>query len=359
MRLSASGKGFHRVYLSEAQEVFLDGHVRAFEHFGGVPDRMIRYDNLKPAVVQVLKGRGRRSLIASSPSAPTTASTASSACRASRVRTRKVASKERSGASAVARLVPVPVSGLDGRAERAVLRRAMQLTTGATSSADRLSVGEHFAIESLVLRPLPAEAFDTPTRLNCSVDKKSRVCVRQARYSVPVRLAGRRLDVLLGAETVEAYEGPRRRRYPRAGAERCRGAHPRPLPRGLPVKARCAARCHCTSPGTAPVRCVHADPRRVSSPKLAGASATRKGPGPWSRSSFSHRSLPAEAVIAGMARALKVGRGRPGGRRRRGAAIDGGSRSRRSRVARWPLVPLRPTRTEPSRTTTISWRRST
>ena len=58
MRLSASGRGFHRVYLNQAQQVFLDGHVRAFEHLGGVP-RRIRYDNLKPAVVRVLKGRDR------------------------------------------------------------------------------------------------------------------------------------------------------------------------------------------------------------------------------------------------------------------------------------------------------------
>lgn len=47
MRLSASGKSFARVYMSEAQEVFLDGHVRAFNHFDGIPGR-IRYDNLKP-----------------------------------------------------------------------------------------------------------------------------------------------------------------------------------------------------------------------------------------------------------------------------------------------------------------------
>ena len=31
------GQGFHRVYFNQAQEVFLDGHVRAFDHFGGVP----------------------------------------------------------------------------------------------------------------------------------------------------------------------------------------------------------------------------------------------------------------------------------------------------------------------------------
>ena len=60
MGLSASGKSFARVYMSEAQEVFLDGHVRAFNHFDGSPAR-IRYDNLKAAVQKVLKGRDRRS----------------------------------------------------------------------------------------------------------------------------------------------------------------------------------------------------------------------------------------------------------------------------------------------------------
>jgi transposase len=40
MRLSASGKGFHRIYPNKGQEAFLDGHVRAFEHFGGVPARI-------------------------------------------------------------------------------------------------------------------------------------------------------------------------------------------------------------------------------------------------------------------------------------------------------------------------------
>jgi len=58
MRLSASGRAYPRAYLNEAQEVFLDGHVRAFEYFGGVPGR-IRYDNLKAAVERVLKGRSR------------------------------------------------------------------------------------------------------------------------------------------------------------------------------------------------------------------------------------------------------------------------------------------------------------
>ena len=58
MRLSHSGRAFHVAFATQAQEAFLEGHVLAFEHFGGVPGR-IRYDNLKPAVVRVLKGRDR------------------------------------------------------------------------------------------------------------------------------------------------------------------------------------------------------------------------------------------------------------------------------------------------------------
>lgn len=58
MRLSASGRSYARAYLNEGQEVFLDGHVRGFEQFGGCPGR-IRYDNLKAAVSRVLKGRDR------------------------------------------------------------------------------------------------------------------------------------------------------------------------------------------------------------------------------------------------------------------------------------------------------------
>ena len=58
MRLSNSGRAFHVSFGAPAQEAFLEGHVLAFAHFGGVPGR-VRYDNLKPAVVRVLRGRDR------------------------------------------------------------------------------------------------------------------------------------------------------------------------------------------------------------------------------------------------------------------------------------------------------------
>jgi hypothetical protein len=45
--------------------------------------------------------------------------------------------------------------------------------------------------------------------LSCRVDSKSRVCVRQSFYSVPIRYAGRRLLVRLGAEHLEVLDGRR------------------------------------------------------------------------------------------------------------------------------------------------------
>jgi transposase len=57
-RLSHSGKAVHRVYSTQSQESFLEGHIDAFEEIGGIPTKHIRYDNLTAAVQTVLYGQG-------------------------------------------------------------------------------------------------------------------------------------------------------------------------------------------------------------------------------------------------------------------------------------------------------------
>ena len=57
MRLMHSGRDFAWLYERQDQVSFLDGHVRASEHFGAVPLRLL-YDNLRPAVAKVLVGLG-------------------------------------------------------------------------------------------------------------------------------------------------------------------------------------------------------------------------------------------------------------------------------------------------------------
>jgi len=58
MTLPVSGVRFVALFPRPTLEFFLEGHRRAFRFLGGVPRRII-YDNLKSAVVQVQRGRGR------------------------------------------------------------------------------------------------------------------------------------------------------------------------------------------------------------------------------------------------------------------------------------------------------------
>jgi hypothetical protein len=58
MRSCCSGASFVIAFESEVQQAFLEGHVAALEWFDGVFD-VIRYDNLKAAVVKVMRGRRR------------------------------------------------------------------------------------------------------------------------------------------------------------------------------------------------------------------------------------------------------------------------------------------------------------
>ena len=106
MRLSHSGAAFHVAFGNQAQEAFLEGHVLAFEHFGGVPGR-VRYDNLKPAVVRVLQGPGPGRVGAVHRAAQSiTGSTRSSAAPAWTAPTRRAASRARSAGSAAATWSP-------------------------------------------------------------------------------------------------------------------------------------------------------------------------------------------------------------------------------------------------------------
>ena len=205
MRLSASGRAYPRAYLNEAQEVFLDGHVRAFSHFGGVP-RRVRYDNLKSAVEKVLKGRGRVE-----------------SDRFIALRSHygfdsffclpgiKGAHEKGGVEGEIGRfrrrfMVPVPKVGSMAELNELLLA-AVERDDQRHIAGRRASVAEHFALEAEHLGPLPTEPFDYKAVDSFRVDRKARVHVRGAWYSVPARYVGRRLDVRVGAETIEALDG--------------------------------------------------------------------------------------------------------------------------------------------------------
>lgn len=207
MRLSCSGRAFHVAFTTQGQEAFLHGHVLAFIHFAGVPVR-IRYDNLKPAVVKVLKGRNR------SESDRFVALRSHYGFDSFFCRPGKDGAHEKGGVEGdIGRfrrrhLVPVPdvasLSELNRHLAAGDLLDDARVITGRLHT-----VAEAFAAESATLQALPAESFDPALMLRSRVDLRSRVCVRQCYYSVPARYAGRRLTVRLTATTVEVFDGGR------------------------------------------------------------------------------------------------------------------------------------------------------
>jgi len=205
MRLSASGRGFCRAYVNETQDVFLDGHVRAFDHFGGVPDT-VSYDNLKSAVTKVLKGRDRVE------SDRFVAMRSHYGFESWFCQPGEDGAHEKGGVEGeVGRfrrnhLVPVPHVATMAELNE-LIETAMATDDERFIAHRRITVGEHFELEAAVLKPLPVEAFDATAVGSHRVDTKSRVCVRQAYYSVPARYVRRRLDVRVGAETIEVLDG--------------------------------------------------------------------------------------------------------------------------------------------------------
>lgn len=205
MRLSASGRSYPRAYLNEAQEVFLDAHTLAFAHFGGVP-RRIRYDNLKAAVTRVLKGRDRleseRFVALRShyrfdsffcqPGIKGSHEKGGVEGEVGRFRRRHLVPVPR--VASMAELNELLLAGAERDDRRFIAQR-------------RMTVAEHFALEAETLSALPAESFDVSVVASHRVDRKSRVSARGCLYSIPVRYVGRRVDVRVGAETIEVLDG--------------------------------------------------------------------------------------------------------------------------------------------------------
>lgn len=209
LRLSFSGKAVHRAFSTQGQEAFLEGHQAAFEVLGGTPVFHIRYDNLKAAVSRVLFGRNRTE------SARWVAFRSHYGFDSFYCHPGVEGAHEKGGVEGEGgrfrrnHLVPVPK--VESIGELNELLAGYDLADDARRIGNRtMSVGAHFAFEAGLLRPLPAETFETGLTLTPRVDRYSRVSVRQCHYSVPARLIGHRVRVLLRASDLELFDGRNR-----------------------------------------------------------------------------------------------------------------------------------------------------
>jgi transposase len=197
MRLMYSGQDFAWIYEHCDQVAFLDGHVRAFEHFNGVPSRCV-YDNLKPAVTRIIGAHrdlsGRFLAIASH--------YLFEPCFA-----RIATGHDKGGIEARGKgirwqyLTPIP----SGETLDDISRSLLALIDGDSHHRkDRrgTTVREKMVEESAKLRPLPLNAFEPRSVVPVMVSKQSTVYVAQATYSVPSHWSRLMIQAFVGPSDI-------------------------------------------------------------------------------------------------------------------------------------------------------------
>ncbi|GAA5091468.1 IS21 family transposase [Nocardia iowensis] len=207
-RLSFSGKSIHRISTSGGQGAFLEGHVHAFRTLGGVPFGKVRYDNLNAAVARVI-GFSRLRVETDRWTAFRSHYTDFEAfyCQPGLQGAHEKGGVEgQIGWFRRNHLVPVPcVNTVDEL--NAMIDEWDCADDARRIGARARTIGEHFEAEKPLLKPLPDEEFETGLWFTPRVDRYSLVTLRTNRYSVPVRLIGRQVRVLLHASMLVVYEG--------------------------------------------------------------------------------------------------------------------------------------------------------
>jgi transposase len=213
MRLMYSGRDFAWIYERQDQISFLDGHARAFAHFGGVPAR-IAYDNLRAAVVRILVG-GARALTPRFAALTSHYLFEPCFCRPGEGHD-KGGVEARGKALRQQLLVPIP-SGEHVDALSATLLADLDARLDRQRDVTGRPIGARFGDEQRALRPAPV-AFAAEATTLATVTTRSVVRYEGAVYSVPSAWAGLDVQLRIAPSTVtlvgrdgETVVHPRRR----------------------------------------------------------------------------------------------------------------------------------------------------
>src|SRR6266511_3653797 len=197
MRLMYSGRDFAWIYERQDQVSFLDGHVRAFAHFDGIPSR-IAYDNLRAAVVRILVG-GERALTARFAALASHYLFEPRFCRPGEGHD-KGGVEARGQALRRQALVPIPSGSTLEAINQALLARMDGRLEGGRDAAGH-TIGTRFTEEGTQFRALPPAFVAEATSIG-TVSPRALVRLEGAVYSVPCRWAGLDLIARIGATTV-------------------------------------------------------------------------------------------------------------------------------------------------------------
>ena len=202
-RLRFSGAMFVECFPTQRQEAFLLGQRHAFEFWGGVP-RMAVYDNLKPAVLQVLEGHSRRE--------HDVFLHFQSVYRFEALFANVHAGWEKGSVENLvgyARrnyLVPLP-EGADLEAINASLRENCVLDQQRIMAGRSDPIASRLACERSHLGPLPTHAPDLGPLAEVLVHSTGRVRFQTNDYSAPIHYAYQRLTLKADPFRVRLYAG--------------------------------------------------------------------------------------------------------------------------------------------------------
>ena len=191
MDLPHSDDCFVAAFPAETTEAFLDGHVRAFAYFGGVPTRIL-YDNTKIAVAKILGGEERQRTRSFS-ELESYYLFADKFGRPARGNDKgKV-----EGLVGYARrnfMVPIPRASsweeLNLHLEASCRKRRERILRGHTQS-----IGERFEADRAAMLPLPAAPYEACEKISARVSSLSLVRYRGNDYSVPTEYGHRQVWV--------------------------------------------------------------------------------------------------------------------------------------------------------------------
>ena len=208
MRLCFSRRTFAMVFPTQRQESFFYGHVRAFEHFGGVPHR-ISYDNLGTAVKLVFEHTGRagrpRKEVRAFVSFRSHYLFESHFCTPGQGH-EKGQVEHGVGYSRRNFLVPIPEAASFEALNQQLLDRCLQEDLRQVARQP-MTIGQAWEQEQGRLLPVPRSPYECCHMTTVRVTSYSQATFETNRYSVPVKRVRREVTLKAYPFTVEIWDG--------------------------------------------------------------------------------------------------------------------------------------------------------
>ncbi len=191
IRLMHSGRDFIHIYDRCDQISFLDGHVRAFAYFGGIPERMV-YDNLSAAVKRRSGMLKERKLTAAFSSL--VSYYLFEACFARPGEGHDKGGVESRGKGIrLQHMTPIP-QGADLEVISSTVMADIERMAAIKPRRDGKTTAVLFEADKQALKPLPAVPYDVRKPRPISISRSSTTTIGGALYSLPQRWA--RLDAM-------------------------------------------------------------------------------------------------------------------------------------------------------------------